>query len=140
MLVFVVHGSALNAEIAPGKRRKVRCQMSSDEQVTTCAECLSRGTICLSQELPQDYIPTGGIQLGDRMQQLESSMRHIAENLEYVNETMRKMESSQQKGQQYLAHLCESVPVLVQPSNVFLTHPTVVFEANENSLRIKISQ
>ncbi|CZS96070.1 uncharacterized protein RAG0_05527 [Rhynchosporium agropyri] len=53
------------------KRRKVRCQLSS-EDVPVCAGCLSRGTTCLSQEYPEERdLSSNGNQVGERLGRME---------------------------------------------------------------------
>jgi hypothetical protein len=53
-----------------GKRRKVRCQLSS-EDVPVCSGCLARGTTCLSQEYPEERDPSNGTQVGERLGRVE---------------------------------------------------------------------
>jgi len=62
--------------IDTGKRRKVRCQLSS-EDVPVCSGCLARGTTCLSQEYPEERDSSGGNQIGERLGRVE----HLLETL-----------------------------------------------------------
>ncbi|OCL14929.1 hypothetical protein AOQ84DRAFT_280042 [Glonium stellatum] len=52
------------------KRRKVRCQFSSDS-ATVCAGCFNRGTTCLSQEHPEEYDSSSGANVGERLRRVE---------------------------------------------------------------------
>ncbi|RDL38985.1 Zn2 DNA-binding protein [Venustampulla echinocandica] len=58
------------------KRRKVRCQLSS-EDVPICSGCLARGTTCLSQEYPEEREPSSNAQVGERLGRVE----HLLEKL-----------------------------------------------------------
>ncbi|KAL2071562.1 hypothetical protein VTL71DRAFT_12797 [Oculimacula yallundae] len=59
------------------KRRKVRCQLSS-EDVPVCAGCLSRGTTCLSQEYPEERdLSSNGNQVGERLGRMEALLETL---------------------------------------------------------------
>ncbi|KAK0102442.1 hypothetical protein ONS95_006061 [Cadophora gregata] len=59
------------------KRRKVRCQLSS-EDVPVCSGCLSRGTTCLSQEYPEEREPSNhGNQVGERLGRMEALLETL---------------------------------------------------------------
>ncbi|QSZ33007.1 hypothetical protein DSL72_002592 [Monilinia vaccinii-corymbosi] len=67
------------------KRRKVKCQMSS-ENVSICSGCLSRGTTCLSQEYPEEHDPSGSPQIGERLGRIELMLDKLMTKMEQYEE------------------------------------------------------
>ncbi|TGO37704.1 hypothetical protein BHYA_0091g00380 [Botrytis hyacinthi] len=80
------------------KRRKVKCQLSSDN-VSVCSGCLSRGTTCISQEYPEEHDSSGGPQLGERLGRIE----HVLDRL------MSKMEQYEEQDNATKIHTPESM-------------------------------
>ena len=63
-----------------GKRRKIRC-ISSTENVSVCAGCLSRGTNCVSQEFPEDHDQSGQPQFGERLGRVELLLQKLLDKV-----------------------------------------------------------
>lgn len=69
-----------------GKRRKVRCQLSS-EDVPVCAGCLSRGTTCLGQEYPEEREPSNNSnQVGERLGRMEALLETLVAKISAYEE------------------------------------------------------
>ena len=68
-----------------GKRRKVRCQLSS-EDVPVCSGCLARGTTCLSQEYPEERDNSSGGQVGERLGRVERLLETLVSKIESYEE------------------------------------------------------
>ncbi len=68
-----------------GKRRKVRCQLSS-EDVPICSGCLARGTTCLSQEYPEERDISSGGQVGERLGRVERLLETLVTKIESYEE------------------------------------------------------
>jgi hypothetical protein len=66
--------------IVAGKRRKVRCQLSS-ENVSVCSGCLARGTTCLSQEYPEEYYSSSSPNVGERLGRVEQLLEKLVEKI-----------------------------------------------------------
>jgi len=64
-----------------GKRRKVRCQLSTEKHLAACGGCLQRGIICVSQEADP----------GKSGQKESSSSPQIDERLERVEALLDKL-------------------------------------------------
>ena len=64
----------------PGKRRKIKCQLSS-EDVPVCAGCLARGTTCLSQEYPEEREPSNNTQIGERLGRVEMLLETLVNKI-----------------------------------------------------------
>jgi hypothetical protein len=71
--------------IETGKRRKVRCQLSS-EDVPVCSGCLARGTTCLSQEYPEERDTSSGGQVGERLGRVERLLETLVAKIESFEE------------------------------------------------------
>jgi hypothetical protein len=71
--------------IGTGKRRKVRCQLSS-EDVPVCSGCLARGTTCLSQEYPEERDTSSGGQVGERLGRVERLLETLVAKIESFEE------------------------------------------------------
>jgi hypothetical protein len=74
-----------SADIETGKRRKVRCQLSS-EDVPICSGCISRGTTCLSQEYPEERDTSTGNQVGERLGRVERLLETLVSKIESFEE------------------------------------------------------
>jgi len=74
------------------KRRKVRCTLSATSGENTCDGCERRGTVCISQEFP-DELPaapsaTSTRELGDRLGQVEALVERLAKRVGGDDETL----------------------------------------------------
>lgn len=74
-----------NAENEAGKRRKIRCQLSS-EDVAVCSGCVTRGTTCLSQEYPEERDTPSGNQVGERLGRVERLLETLVSKIEAFEE------------------------------------------------------
>lgn len=71
---LIRHSAYLN----PGKHRKVRCHFASDED-RSCRECLVRGLLCRTQDLPKPENPreSDRASLNDRLARVELILERI---------------------------------------------------------------
>jgi len=67
------------------KRRKVRCQLST-EDVVVCSGCRARGTTCLSQEFPEEHDPSAGANVGERLGRVELLLEKIVSKMSRYEE------------------------------------------------------
>ncbi|KAJ5097477.1 hypothetical protein N7456_008198 [Penicillium angulare] len=66
------------------KHRKVRCHFVSDGD-QSCRECLARGTICQSQDLPEPtFRESDRASLGDRIGRVESLLEKVLHRLDTI--------------------------------------------------------
>ncbi|KAI1081233.1 hypothetical protein F5B20DRAFT_79912 [Whalleya microplaca] len=62
------------------RRRKLRCQFSSDE-ATICVGCKSRGTTCMSQEFPDEQPSTQDAGITQRLSRVENLLEKLVERV-----------------------------------------------------------
>ncbi|KAK5807238.1 hypothetical protein VI817_001496 [Penicillium citrinum] len=69
-----------------GKHRKVRCHFESDGK-PSCKECISRGSTCRSQDLPEPENPreSDRSNLNERMTRVELLLEKVLQKLDGVN-------------------------------------------------------
>jgi hypothetical protein len=63
-----------------GRRRKVRCQLSSNSNITVCSACIQRRTPCTIQESLTSTTPAGRAKLDERLERVESLLGTLVEN------------------------------------------------------------
>lgn len=63
-----------------GRRRKVRCQLSTDKNIIVCSGCIQRDTPCVVQEyLPSSSSGAGDTTLNDRLSRVEVLLEKLVE-------------------------------------------------------------
>ncbi|KAJ5720910.1 uncharacterized protein N7483_008844 [Penicillium malachiteum] len=83
------------------KHRKTRCIFLSPE-ATTCVECQRRRATCISQNLPEDLVPTkqfsNSRRLGDRIARIENIIKDlvVAQSAQNRNEPLQQEEQTNQ--------------------------------------------
>jgi len=64
-----------------GKRRKVRCQLSTEKHLAACGGCLQRGIICVSQETDPGKSGqkenSSSLQIGERLGRVETLLEKL---------------------------------------------------------------
>ena len=70
-----------------GKHRKVRCHYVSDGD-SSCRECLTRGTVCRSQDLPEpeNIRESERASLNDRLGRVESLLEKVLRRLDTLDD------------------------------------------------------
>ena len=104
-----------------GKRRKVRCQLSS-EDVPVCSGCLARGTTCLSQEYPEEHDPSSTPNVGERLGRVEQLLEKLVAKITAYEEeeNAQKIQTPESMGNDVLtpyssnanSNMKDSVPIL----------------------------
>ncbi|KAJ5980218.1 hypothetical protein N7481_007516 [Penicillium waksmanii] len=65
------------------KHRKVRCHFATDGD-STCRECMSRGTSCRNQSLPEPEKESDRSNLNERMARMENLLEKVLNKLEVI--------------------------------------------------------
>jgi hypothetical protein len=65
---------------ATGRRRKVRCQLSSDKNVIVCSACIQRDTPCVVQEWPPSISSIADVpKLDERLGRVEGLLEKLVD-------------------------------------------------------------
>ncbi|RFU33311.1 hypothetical protein B7463_g2980, partial [Scytalidium lignicola] len=120
------------------KRRKVRCQFSSDE-VSVCTGCLARGTSCVSQEFPEDHDSASGgaYSIGERLGRVELLLEKIVTKIESYerDEECQALPSPERLGTDVLTpSQHDNAPVLSLFDNVMIGRRNVTPKDPEHSI------
>jgi hypothetical protein len=136
--------------VETGKRRKIRCQLSSDD-VPVCSGCIARGTTCLSQEYPEERDTPSGGQVGERLGRVERLLETLVAKIDSYEEeeNVNKIMTPESVGNDVLTpyttnasanpNVSDNAPLLsLFENSVVCIQVPVVIQAKDGSLAAMI--
>lgn len=136
--------------VETGKRRKIRCQLSS-EDVPVCSGCIARGTTCLSQEYPEERDTPSGGQVGERLGRVERLLETLVAKIDSYEEeeNVNKIMTPESVGNDVLTpyttnasanpNVSDNAPLLsLFENSVVCIQVPVVIQAKDGSLAAMI--